>query len=292
MKFKNVDQERIIREWAKSNQQENDLMIGVFTDLDGSLLDEETYSYAEARESLDYLKERKIPLIINTSKTVSEVVEIRNALKLDNPFIVENGAAICFEQRPNGLETIHQTISNQELYIHYCGLEYKIVTETARALRSKYQSNFEGFNDMSTDRVVELTGLSPENARKAKQRLCSEPLVWQDTPEKLKEFENQLLTKNLYLTRGGRFHHIIGDYSKGRAYTIVKDLLQFSQTVGIGDGKNDVSFLNEVDIAIVIPKKDGSHLEVSNNDIIIAPYASPEGFNQALLTAMRRLTNG
>ena len=267
-------------------------MIGVFTDLDGSLLDEETYSFKEAQESLDLLKQKQIPLIINTSKTVSEVLEIRTALRLSTPFIVENGAAICFEEKPDGLETVEQVISNQRLYIHYCGLEYHKLIDIAEKIRSSHPFNFEGFNDMNINRVVELTGLSQEDAHKAKQRLCSEPLLWQSSPEDLKAFEAELTKYNLYLTRGGRFFHIIGDYSKGKAYSIMKDLLKFDKTIGIGDGKNDISFLNKVNIAVIIPKKDGSHLEVSNSDTIIAPQPSPVGFNDGLNMALRKITSG
>lgn len=44
----------------------------IFTDLDGTLLDHDTYGYGEAREALDYIKRRRIPLILCSSKTRAE----------------------------------------------------------------------------------------------------------------------------------------------------------------------------------------------------------------------------
>jgi len=66
----------------------------VFTDLDGSLLNHDDYSFEEARPALDRLRKAKIPLIFVTSKTCREVEPLQNRLGLREPFIVENGGGI------------------------------------------------------------------------------------------------------------------------------------------------------------------------------------------------------
>ena len=65
----------------------------VFTDLDGTLLDHSTYSFAEAQPALALLKSKNVPLIFCTSKTRSEVEYWRGLLGNNHPFIVENGGA-------------------------------------------------------------------------------------------------------------------------------------------------------------------------------------------------------
>ncbi|MCG7852909.1 MAG: HAD hydrolase family protein, partial [Methanosarcinaceae archaeon] len=45
----------------------------VFTDLDGTLIDHDTYSYKAARPALAALKKQGIPLIFCTSKTRAEI---------------------------------------------------------------------------------------------------------------------------------------------------------------------------------------------------------------------------
>ena len=67
----------------------------IFTDLDGTLLDHDTYSAEAARSVLEKVTARGIPVIPATSKTYSEVVEFRDSMNLTHAFIVENGAA-CY----------------------------------------------------------------------------------------------------------------------------------------------------------------------------------------------------
>ncbi len=66
----------------------------VFSDLDGTLLDERTYSWAAARSGLELLAGRSVPLVLVTSKTLAEVEPLRRDMQLGDPFIVENGAAV------------------------------------------------------------------------------------------------------------------------------------------------------------------------------------------------------
>jgi predicted mannosyl-3-phosphoglycerate phosphatase (HAD superfamily) len=74
----------------------------VFTDLDGTLLDHQTYSFQAARPMINKLLRLGIPIVINTSKTRAETEILSRRLKLNHPFIVENGGAVfipegCFE---------------------------------------------------------------------------------------------------------------------------------------------------------------------------------------------------
>jgi len=66
----------------------------VFSDLDGTLLDHETYQFDAAQPALDLLKQHGIPLILNSSKTRAEITAIRDQLQNTAPFIIENGAAV------------------------------------------------------------------------------------------------------------------------------------------------------------------------------------------------------
>ncbi|MFH1490792.1 MAG: HAD-IIB family hydrolase, partial [Pseudomonadota bacterium] len=68
----------------------------IFTDLDGTLLDHETYEWKEAEPALNRCKLLRIPLILVSSKTRAEINVIRNELGLTAPFISENGGGIFF----------------------------------------------------------------------------------------------------------------------------------------------------------------------------------------------------
>ena len=66
----------------------------IFTDLDGTLLDRETYTWEAARPALDRVKRQGIPWVLVTSKTRGEVEFWRRCLGNEHPFIVENGGAV------------------------------------------------------------------------------------------------------------------------------------------------------------------------------------------------------
>ncbi len=81
----------------------------VFTDLDATLLDHETYDWRPAQPALDELRRRGIPVIFNSSKTKAEQLALRAEIGNEHPFIVENGAAVYFPRdyfgpQPDGVE--------------------------------------------------------------------------------------------------------------------------------------------------------------------------------------------
>lgn len=57
----------------------------IFTDMDGTLLDHHTYSFAAAVPTLDKLKTQGTPVIPNTSKTFLEMVELREKNRSERP---------------------------------------------------------------------------------------------------------------------------------------------------------------------------------------------------------------
>lgn len=60
----------------------------IFTDLDGSLLDHDTYSHRAADSTLAKLHQMNVPVVPNTSKTLAELKEFNQQLELDAPFII------------------------------------------------------------------------------------------------------------------------------------------------------------------------------------------------------------
>ena len=63
----------------------------IFTDLDGTLLDADTFSFDPAEPALRLIRARSIPLILSSSKTRAEIEVYRKRLDNSHPFISENG---------------------------------------------------------------------------------------------------------------------------------------------------------------------------------------------------------
>ena len=66
----------------------------IFTDLDGTLLDRDTYSFSPAKPALHLIRLKNIPLILSSSKTRAEIEIYRKQLENNHPFISENGGAV------------------------------------------------------------------------------------------------------------------------------------------------------------------------------------------------------
>jgi len=66
----------------------------IFTDLDGTLLNHKSYDYKAVLPLLERLKSLDIPVVLNSSKTLSELDEWKSKLKLSTPVIAENGGVM------------------------------------------------------------------------------------------------------------------------------------------------------------------------------------------------------
>lgn len=219
----------------------------VFTDLDGTLLDHHTYSHTAARPQLDQLRERHVPVILNSSKTLAELADIAAGLALDSPRIAENGSVV------------HYPAENRTLTL---GADYSHICATLDTLRSQQHYRFRGFHDWEAQEVAEATGLSLPAAARARQRHASEPLRWQDDEARLPAFRQQLQENGLTLKRGGRFWHVMGNADKVRAMQHLAD--EYAQQwgrapflVALGDGPNDRDMLAAADVAVIVHNPDG-----------------------------------
>lgn len=259
----------------------------VFTDLDGTLLDHHNYSWEPALPALETLRKLNIPVILCTSKTAAEVEKLHTELALDSPYIIENGAGIIIPGKTSA--------AADDAY--FFGKPYDEILSFLQKIRSANQFNFTGFNDLSAAQVAQETGLSRSEALLAKRRLCSEPILWDDHPDRLSIFREQLARYQLKLLQGGRFYHVL-DESADKGTALKRVLEHYHQSspqtpwfsVALGDAPNDQDMLEAADLAVIIPSINGSTPNPKNNKILHATKNGPEGWNQAILNILN-LTN-
>ncbi|MDY6943837.1 MAG: HAD-IIB family hydrolase [Pseudomonadota bacterium] len=253
----------------------------IFTDLDGTLLDHHDYSFEPARAALERIRAAGFPLIINSSKTLAEIVSIRSALQNTDPFIVENGGAIV---SPPGM----CPDASRPYVIETLGADHETIRRVLQSLRADEGFRFRGMSDMTTSEVAELTGLSLDEAAKAKDRLCSEPLVWEDSQAARVRFTALIEAQHLRLVQGGRFLHVMGDTDKAIAMEKLTARYRESEpdkeiiTVALGDSPNDSAMLDVADIAVVIPAANGTQLKPGAREVIYPSAPGPTGWNQAM----------
>lgn len=260
----------------------------VVTDLDGTLLDHQTYSWSAALRTVQRLNERRIPIIINTSKTANEVISLQWDMGLKTPFIVENGSAVYWPEKYaqvfDGGDVLSPGFRGKILG----QTRSYIVTELNR-IRKQFNWRFEGFSDWSIEQIMGHTGLSPTAARMSQARGYSEPILWKDSPQELGAFTQVINELGLNLLKGGRFYHVLGGCNKGDAMLWLSGKLEkmwgMSPTIiALGDSGNDADMLELADWPVLVksPKHNFPVIDKDSEEIYFTKGYGPEGWREAV----------
>lgn len=257
----------------------------VFTDLDGTLLDHESYSWEAARPALERLKRRGVPWILVTSKTRAEVEVWRRTLGHEHPFVVENGGA-AFVPRGYFRLGVPGSVRRDDWEVLEWGRRYEeLVAGLERASQVSACPTL-GFHQMTAEEVALACDLPLEQAVLAKQREYDEPFCILE-PGRASRLLTALEEQGLRWTRGGRFYHVCGDNDKALAVTVLSGLFRRlhgqATTIGLGDGLNDAPFLNVVDVPVLVRSRFAAVLKRRVPRGILVHRPGPAGWNTAVL---------
>lgn len=234
----------------------------VFTDLDGTLLDADTYGWEEARPALEMLLLLAVPVVLCSSKTAAEMLPLSRSLGLGAPLIVENGGAVLVPQGglplPRG-----RGEPRGDWHELVLGLRYGELAAALRRLREELGLRVRGFAEMDTAEVVALTGLSDAEAELARARQYSEPFTFEGSDADLQRLVERAAELGLRVVRGLRFHHLMGQTDKARALRLVRDLYAATWagepilSISLGDSENDLLMLLNTDLPVLVRRKSG-----------------------------------
>lgn len=262
----------------------------IFTDLDGTLLDYHTYSFAPAAPALKLIQEQEIPLVLCSSKTKAEIERWRVKLNNAHPFIAENGGGIYIPHAyfpADDLRGMWPRIESADGYtVLLLGTAYTILRQTVEELQ-RDGFEVEGFGDMDAERVAEITDLPLEEAELALRREFSEPFVLLKEGTRLEALEAAIREKNLQCITGGRLFHLAGDNDKGKAVEILMDLYRKKfgpiTTLALGDSPNDLPMLERVDHPILVQNHRGEYDQrIAVPNLIKADGIGPQGWGKAV----------
>lgn len=248
----------------------------VFSDLDGTLLDHETYDWTPARPAMRKLAEIGAPLILASSKTAVEIRALQDEMGLTGlPAIVENGAGVI----ALGPEAAAPD-------------DYEKLREVLNGLPDDLRGPFTGFGDMSAQEVVDATGLTPDAAGAARQRAFSEPGIWRGSDELLSHFLSTLGASGVTARQGGRFLTLSFGGTKADRMAQVMRHYAATRSIALGDAPNDVEMLLAADVGVIVanpahgplPPLDGE----ADGRIIRTSAAGPAGWNDAVLKLIDR----
>ncbi|HLN87657.1 MAG TPA: HAD-IIB family hydrolase [Candidatus Limnocylindrales bacterium] len=258
----------------------------VVTDLDGTLLDEQTYSYELCLPALRRLRAGGIPVVMCSTKTSAEMLPLWRELDLDAPFICESGGAIYF---PRGYlrAPLPRLKTEEDFEVLELGGDIihlrLVLADVARECNVVLQS----FGQMSVDEIAELTGLKLEQARCAAQRRYNEP--FRVTYGDVDRLIALLHAKKLTVTKGGCLYHLTAGHSKGDAVARVLQLhrQQYGETIaiGLGNSANDWPMLHEVERPVLVKTPDGrwdATVVEHVPNVLCTDGIGPAGWTQAI----------
>jgi len=267
----------------------------IFTDLDGTLLDHDTYDFSPALPALAALRAAQIPLILCSSKTYAEIKHWRELLTINHPFISENGGAL-FVPKNYFTAPFAAPAERDGHNLILTGASYFALRAALVEIAKRTDLPLIGFGDLTSGQIAACTGLTLAQAGLAKSRDADEPFFIDGDfdAEKFKRLEQEVWRKGLRLTRGGRFFHLTGDNDKGSAAQQLIRLYQAAwqqpiRTVGLGDSLNDLPLLQAVEAPILVRKKNGG-VEAEVLKQVKAQCTrsiGPAGWNEAVLKLLQ-----
>lgn len=250
--------------------------LAVFTDLDGTLLDHETYSFAAAQPALARLIADKIPIVLTSSKTAVEIIPLHRQIGLGTaPIIVENGAGIVDPQQGAS--------ADDSAYRHI------------RAVLDDLpdRAGFHGFGDMTAAEVSDITGLPVASASLARQRCHSEPGLWSGNDADLQRFLADLAANGIAARRGGRFLTLSLGRTKADAMRECMTRLGATTTIALGDAPNDIEMLEAADFGVIIRNDHAAPLSPlageADGRIRRTDLPGPQGWNAAIQDILNEL---
>lgn len=260
----------------------------VFTDLDGTLFDSETYSWQKAGEALDLCRQHRVPVILASSKTRAEMEILRDRMALSDPFISENGGGIFLPLTPGEVPPLEAELDGN-LWKVVQGTPYTQLPAALKEIGKEFGYTVTGFADVDIDQIASLTGLDIQMARLAAQREFDEPFVIHSPAHPdLNALRRAAQKRGLMITQGGRFFHLHGRTDKGRAMEQI--IAYYRQThpkvisMALGDSPNDFPMLERADVPVLVrSKRDFPDLLERMPTLVITRHEGPRGWNEAVL---------
>ena len=264
----------------------------IFTDLDGTFIDFETYSPKIATPMARDIANRGVPIAFCSSKTIEEQLVLMDAIGLTFPCIVENGAGIYIPDSTGILEDLPAKQIKGGGRLIGLGESSEFIRRQIGSISNALDIDLKPYHEFSDNELSRITGLDEEGARRARNRDFSETLTASLDAETWSNVNAALQPIGLHCLSGGRFHTVTSiDCNKGRALKIVVDGFEAMtedrwHSIAIGDSANDFDMLDSVDHPYLVqtPKGDWNEMGVDNLKRISA--IGPDGWVLAVKDAL------
>ena len=257
----------------------------IFTDLDGSLLNKDTFRFDEIEDYFRELVSKGIKIIPNSSKTEAELLDFNEQYNLNLSFIAENGSSI------HRLNLIDEHLPNFISMGRTLDKIYEIYNET---IPSDLKQKIILISKLNYKEQEKIFGLPFNKIKLAMKRKYSIPIIFNGSKVEKNELTKIINDAGLTVQTGGRIMNICDNVNKSKA--IVKTLELISTeikneiiTISVGDNQNDIDMLKETDYSCLVKNDnfDSSLIDIDN--LIKSSQLSPLGWADVIKTAIQKI---
>ena len=234
----------------------------VVTDIDDSLLEPGARALPSERAALDFLFDRGIPLVINSSRTHAEIERIQEALRLLTPSISEHGSALFIP--PGSLPSIPDRAARAVSgHVLEFGRPYHEVVDAVRATSRELGMEIVGFADLTIEDAARELGVTDVEAQLAKLREYTELIrIADETDARRSHVFNALRRRGLRCWPTGRHHLVTATRDRTESLLSLKALWRDAWgeppcIVGLGNTEEDVTWLRHADVAVIVQNDRG-----------------------------------
>ena len=257
----------------------------IFTDLDGSLLDKETFKFDVIKDYFKELVRNGIIIIPNSSKTEAELLDFNEQNNLDLSFIADNGSSI------HRLNKIHQNLPDKI-----------IISRTKDEIRNIYEENISldfknkitHILELEIEKQQKILELPLDKVKLAIKRDHSLPIKFNGTEIEKNEFTKILKNSGLTIQTGGRIMNVCDNVNKSIAMSkalqlIRKQLDDEIITIGVGDNENDIEMIKQTNYPCLVKNDNFNSSLINIDNLIKSSQLSPLGWADVIKTAIQKI---
>ena len=257
----------------------------IFTDLDGSLLNKDTFMFDEIEDYFRELISKGIKIIPNSSKTEAELSDLNKQYNLDLSFIAENGSSIY------GLNLIHKNLPERISLSRSTDQIYKVYSEN---IPSDLKQKITFILKLKLKEQKEIFGLPLNKMMLAIKRDHTIPIQFNGNENEKNEFIKIMNNSGLTIQTGGRIMNICDNTNKSKAMLKTIELIKEEMndeiiTIGVGDNQNDIDMLKEADYSCLVKNDNFDSSLINIDNLIKSSEPSPKGWADVIKTAIQKI---
>ncbi|HEX7152030.1 MAG TPA: hypothetical protein VF618_11130 [Thermoanaerobaculia bacterium] len=251
--------------------------VAIFTAVDGTLLDAETFDPGVNRETIRRLSAAGIPVIPVSVMTLDELMPLAAELGLQRAMVIEAGSAIA-------------RWSGDGWNVEPSGPPAETLLDVVRDIEDRSGADLLVYSALPDSDAARVSGRTGAMLGASLRRRFNEPFLIESG--NFDDVARAAATAGFSVRRGRRFLHLCRQCDEGEAFTRLRDELHAEISIAIGGSSVDAEFLSRADIAIIVPNRDGrpdEELLAKVPHAQVAPAPAPDGWTAAVEEVWRTL---